>query len=76
MVTIHTDFVYVTIVILDPISLSLPFSLSLSLLENLQNELEILTGENPHPNLMKIKGFCFQEALAVVYDEKPTMFLS
>ncbi|XP_019231043.1 PREDICTED: LEAF RUST 10 DISEASE-RESISTANCE LOCUS RECEPTOR-LIKE PROTEIN KINASE-like 1.5 isoform X2 [Nicotiana attenuata] len=40
------------------------------------NELEILTSEDPHPNLMKIKGFCFQEALAVVYDEKPTMFLS
>ncbi|XP_060174789.1 probable serine/threonine-protein kinase PBL11 isoform X1 [Lycium barbarum] len=36
------------------------------------NELEILTDENRHPCLMKLKGFCFQKTLAVVYDERPT----
>ncbi|XP_070052554.1 uncharacterized protein [Nicotiana tomentosiformis] len=41
-----------------------------------ENELKILTDDNRHPSLMKIKGFCFQETLAIVYDEKPIMFLS
>ncbi|VFQ77065.1 unnamed protein product [Cuscuta campestris] len=40
------------------------------------NELDILIDENPHPTLMKLKGFCFKHILAVVYDEKPTNFLS
>ncbi|KAH0777849.1 hypothetical protein KY290_009260 [Solanum tuberosum] len=30
------------------------------------NELEILTDDNPHPCLMKLKGFCFQNILAVI----------
>nr|XP_009801116.1 PREDICTED: probable LRR receptor-like serine/threonine-protein kinase RFK1 [Nicotiana sylvestris]XP_016485617.1 PREDICTED: probable LRR receptor-like serine/threonine-protein kinase RFK1 [Nicotiana tabacum] len=41
-----------------------------------KNELEILTNEDRHPCLMKLKGFCFQYILAVVYDEVPTKFLS
>ncbi|XP_060170812.1 probable serine/threonine-protein kinase PBL4 [Lycium barbarum] len=41
------------------------------------NELEMLTGEKPHPSLIKIRGFCFKHVLALVYDEKPTSkFLS
>ncbi|KAH0776556.1 hypothetical protein KY290_007967 [Solanum tuberosum] len=40
------------------------------------NELEILTDDNPHACLMKLKGFCFQNILAVVYDETPIQFLS
>nr|XP_033510164.1 probable serine/threonine-protein kinase PBL18 [Nicotiana tomentosiformis] len=42
----------------------------------LQSELEILTDKNWHPCLMKLKGFCFQYKLAVVYDEKPDKYLS
>ncbi|XP_049369905.1 probable receptor-like protein kinase At1g80640 [Solanum verrucosum] len=40
------------------------------------NELEILTDDNPHACLMKLKGFCFQNILAIVYDETPIQFLS
>ncbi|KAH0636007.1 hypothetical protein KY289_035922 [Solanum tuberosum] len=40
------------------------------------NELEILTREDRHPCLMKLKGFCFQHILALVYDEMPTQVLS
>lgn len=40
------------------------------------NELELLTDEKPHSSLVKIRGFCFKHILAVVYDEKPTKFLS
>ncbi|KAK6775729.1 hypothetical protein RDI58_026730 [Solanum bulbocastanum] len=40
------------------------------------NELEILTDDNPHACLMKLKGFCFQNILAAVYDETPIQFLS
>lgn len=40
------------------------------------NELEILTDDYPHACLMKLKGFCFQNILAVVYDETPIQFLS
>ncbi|KAG5577074.1 hypothetical protein H5410_057208 [Solanum commersonii] len=39
------------------------------------NELEILTDENPYSCLMKLKWFCFQNILAVVYDETPTQYL-
>ncbi|XP_075086508.1 putative serine/threonine-protein kinase PBL18 [Nicotiana tabacum] len=41
-----------------------------------KSELEILTDKNWHPCLMKLKGFCFQYKLAVVYDEKPDKYLS
>lgn len=40
------------------------------------NEIEMLMGGDRHSTLMKLKGFCFQTVLAVVYDEKPTKFLS
>ncbi|XP_070011123.1 probable serine/threonine-protein kinase PBL18 [Nicotiana sylvestris] len=40
------------------------------------SEVEILTDENRHPCLMKLKGFCFQYKFAVVYDEKPDNYLS
>ncbi|KAH0715098.1 hypothetical protein KY284_008003 [Solanum tuberosum] len=40
------------------------------------NELEILTDDNPHACLMKLKGFCFQNIRAIVYDETPIQFLS
>ncbi|KAH0637935.1 hypothetical protein KY289_037850 [Solanum tuberosum] len=40
------------------------------------NELEILTREDRHPCLMKLKDFCFQHILALVYDEMPTQVLS
>ncbi|KAH0633012.1 hypothetical protein KY284_035798 [Solanum tuberosum] len=40
------------------------------------NELEILTCEDRDPCLMKLKGFCFQHILALVYDEMPTQVLS
>lgn len=65
-------YVFIFVVGLDPISRSL----NIVAWKNLQNEVEILINENPHSCLMKLKGFCFQKVVAVVYDETSTKYLS